>query len=296
MKIDRLSDKLALVLKALVMSRTGLAAALNVDKSLVGRWVSGAVHPSEHNLALLTRFIAERIEGFTLVDWERDPASFAELLGVEPPAEAKASGVPGDWLPESIYEESVLNTRQRGSAYEGFWKSTRASHDLPGRFVHDISMIECRGRSRLHFRAGVEGVRYEGRCLLLGHQIFASAADADHGSMFFALFNGVARQRAEVLDGMSMTTLRDAGASPACSVVVMERIGDLTDDAEADRARFEAEVAALAPLAPEGAVPDELAAHLTEAPFDGAPGVMRLLYGRSMARGASVEALVGRAY
>ena len=275
MKIADFSDKLGLVLKALVMSRTALASALNVDKSLVGRWVAGSVHPSEHNLALLSRYVGERI-------------------GVELPDIAGPAGRPGDWLPESIYEESVRNTRQRGSAYEGIWRSTRASHDLPGRFIHDITMIEWRGRSRLHFTAGVEGVRYHGRALLLGHQIFTSAADAEHGSMMFGIYNGVARQRAQVLDGMSLTTLRDAGASPACSVVVLERIADLTGDEAVDRGRFEQAVADLVPLAPEGSIAPDLAAHLTRVPFEGAPGVMRLFFGQSMARGASVEALLGR--
>ncbi|TGY88368.1 XRE family transcriptional regulator [Marinicauda algicola] len=294
MKIADFSDKLGLVLKALVMSRTALASALNVDKSLVGRWVAGSVHPSEHNLALLSRYVGERIEGFTLIDWERTLPDFAERLGVDLPDIAGPAGRPGDWLPESIYEESVRNTRQRGSAYEGIWRSTRASHDLPGRFIHDITMIEWRGRSRLHFTAGVEGVRYHGRALLLGHQIFTSAADAEHGSMMFGIYNGVARQRAQVLDGMSLTTLRDAGASPACSVVVLERIADLTGDEAVDRGRFEQAVADLVPLAPEGSIAPDLAAHLTRVPFEGAPGVMRLFFGQSMARGASVEALLGR--
>ena len=60
------STKLALALKALSMSRGRLAADLGVDKSLVGRWASGAVSPSDHNLANLTRLIASKTPGMAV--------------------------------------------------------------------------------------------------------------------------------------------------------------------------------------------------------------------------------------
>lgn len=290
MKIADFSDKLALVLKALVMSRTALAAGLNVDKSLVGRWVAGSVHPSEHNLALLTRFIAERIDGFTMLDWERSLSDFAERIGVDPPERAAAD--PGgmlDVIPAPLYEEAARNTRLRGAAYEGIWKGTRASNDLPGRFVHDICIIQRRPDGLIRFCVGVEGVRYEGLSLLLQNQLYSMAADMEHGCLMFSVFNGVARQKPEVLDGINLATLRDAGASPAASPSILHRIADLTGDAEQDEARFEAEIAALEPLAPEGSISPELAAHLTTHVMDGAPGIMRLLFGRSMARGSRLD-------
>jgi DNA-binding transcriptional regulator YiaG len=40
------SAKLSLVLKVFSMSRGRLAADLGIDKSVVGRWVTGAVKPS----------------------------------------------------------------------------------------------------------------------------------------------------------------------------------------------------------------------------------------------------------
>ena len=54
--------KLDLVLRALSLSRGRLAAALGVDKSLVGRWTSGAVTPSDHNLSRLTQFVPGNIQ------------------------------------------------------------------------------------------------------------------------------------------------------------------------------------------------------------------------------------------
>lgn len=283
-----LSDKLAFVLKALVMSRAGLASALNVDKSLVGRWVSGSVTPSEHNLAHLTRFIATRVDGFTLLDWEREPDDFERLFtGAPSAAENPATAL--DVIPLALYEEAVRNTKARGAAYEGLWKGTRASHDLPGRFVHDICMIQRREDGLIRFVVGVEGVRYEGLTLMLQHQLYSMATDMEHGSLMFSIFNGVARQRPEVLDGLNLATLRDAGGSPVASPSILERFADLSGDREADEASFEAAVAALNPLAPEDSISPELAAHLTSEVTDGAPGVMRLLFARSMARGSRLD-------
>ena len=100
MRLENFSDKLALVLKTLVMSRTGLAAAINVDKSLVGRWVAGTVTPSEHNLANLTRYIATQIDGFTLLDWERDLPGFSGKLGISDHAQAELGDIVHIDLPE----------------------------------------------------------------------------------------------------------------------------------------------------------------------------------------------------
>src|ERR1700704_4835313 len=77
------AKKLELVLKVLSMSRARLAADLAVDKSVVGRWVSGAVQPSAHNLSLLSALIAEHIPGFTALDWDRSLAAFASLIGAD---------------------------------------------------------------------------------------------------------------------------------------------------------------------------------------------------------------------
>ena len=64
-------QKLAFVLKALSISRGALAAGLGIDKSAVGRWVSGQVEPSAHNLARLSAYVAGRVPGFTALDGER---------------------------------------------------------------------------------------------------------------------------------------------------------------------------------------------------------------------------------
>ncbi|MBC8057886.1 MAG: helix-turn-helix transcriptional regulator, partial [Rhizobiales bacterium] len=76
------AQRLDLVLKALSMSRARLAADLGIDKSLAGRWVSGAVQPSAYNLERLTVLVAVRCPGFTMLDWDRDLDGLADRLGV----------------------------------------------------------------------------------------------------------------------------------------------------------------------------------------------------------------------
>lgn len=284
---ETFAGKLRVVLKALVLSRTGLASALNVDKSLVGRWASGAVTPSEHNLANLTRFIAGRVDGFTMLDWDRSESEFAAALGVTLGA-ASRDHAP-DWLPASVLEEARRGAEQRGWAYEGLWKSTRASSDLPGRFLCDVTMIRSLPGGAIRFRSGIEGVRYEGAALLLQHQLFSFGADAEHGTVIFGIFSGIARQRAEVIEGLSLGNLRDASGSPVASACVLERIGNLTGDPAEDDRRFEAAVEALTPLAPDGAVSPEIRDRLKRTCTPEILGTMRLLFAHSLSRGAVLE-------
>ena len=282
--------KLDLVLKALSMSRARMAADLAVDKSLVGRWVSGKVIPSAHNLSRLTALIAERRPGFTLLDWDRDLEGLGQSLGIEPEAKSQTF----DWAPPEIFGEALQGVAARGWIYEGIWRSTRPSSDLPGRFLHDHCLIRRGERGLLSFKTGVEGVSFEGWAMLLQHQLFSVAADRAHGTLLFSIFNGVARQKAQVLDGITLACLRDAGGSPAASSCLLERVADLTGDAAEDDRRYEALIKAQGfPLAPEGSVPEAVRAHLTreaDPASMGLGGLLRMYFGQSMARGDSLTA------
>ncbi len=281
---ENFGDKLKLLLKVLVISRSGLASALNVDKSLVGRWAAGTVRPSEHNLAKITRFVAESFPGFTVLHWDRDLDDLAEFLGVEQP-KPKSNGL--DYLfPPSLLEEAQRTMPKRAKAYEGLWRTTRPSNDLPGRFVRDICMTFQRSDGTLSFQIGVEGVRYQGWSILLQHQLFSMAWDAESSAMIFSILNGVARQKPQVIDGINLATLRDAGGSPAASACIMERIGEIGPDPDQNTAMFERAIAELNPLVPEGEISDELADHLNRKVIDGPPGIFRMIYGQSMARGS----------
>jgi len=255
---DDFPPKLELALKALSISRGRLAARLGVDKSVVSRWLKGANSPTGHNLSNLTALISERCSGFTMLDWESDLAHLAAKLGV---AETSADGEPAAWLPARVLREAVATTAVRGEAYEGFWRTTRISNEFPGRFVHDRILIRKAGSGLLSFRLGVIDMRFEGWACLNQTQVFAFGVDEPTGVFIFVILNAVLRHRADVMDGLSLTLLRNAGGTPVAGAVLMERTGLLTGDEEADDARYEASITAN-PLAAEGSIPEAVRAHL----------------------------------
>lgn len=278
---DSFAFKFALVLKALSISRGRLAADLGVDKSVVGRWATGAVRPSDHNLSRLTALIAERQPGFTALDWDRGGADFASLFGAGRP------GVGG--LPLPLLDQIRSTTALRAAAYEGFFRSTRPYVLQPGRFVHDHGMIRLDDQGLLSLTMGTAGTLVHGWMLLLGNQLFCIAADVTSGALLFGEFHGVGTARAQVLDGLVLGPALDPGRTPTAYAMMFERVGDLSGDREADDAHF-AELAARDPLAPEGSVPDELRDHLLRdfgpaASALGADMLLRLPLARSIARG-----------
>lgn len=282
--------RLDLVLKALSISRGRLAADVGVDKSLVGRWCSGAVQPSAHNLARLTQAIAVRVPGFTMVDWDADVGVLATRLGVSLTAAAPAST---EWFPPHLVAEAVTAVEQRGQHYEGLWKTTRLASELPGYFIHDHVLLRRAANGLLAYTAGVFDVRFAGWAMPLQNQLFAVSHGTVSGTLVFVILNGVARQRADVLDGLMMTCMRDAGGSPVASRILMTRIGDLSEDAAVDTARMDALLAAN-PIAAAETLPAGVCEHLwgdcgPTAFAGGGDHIMMLNFARSLARGPLFE-------
>jgi hypothetical protein len=80
-----------------------------------------------------------------------------------------------------------------------------------------------------------------------------------------------------------MGALRGSGGVPTATPIVLERVGDLSDDAAADDARFAA-MRLDPPLAPEGAVPDRVARHLEAAIAPGGLPIISMPSMTSLAR------------
>lgn len=284
------AKKLELVLKVLSMSRARLAADLGVDKSVVGRWVSGAVQPSAHNLSLLSALVAERIPGFTALDWDRGQRAFAEFIGADLGIAAgdETRAAPAG-LPLARMDLFLAATELRGEAYEGFYRTTRPYVLAPGRFVHDHAMVRRDPSGLLRLSMATSGTVIDGWVLLVGNQLFAICIDVTSGAMLFGVFNGVGTARADVVDGLVLAPALDAGRTPTAHVMQLERIGDLTADREADDQRFKA-LGALDPVVPEAEVSDDLRRYLTAdfGPLAAAAGgdlLLRMPLSKSRARG-----------
>ena len=289
--ISPLAEKLTFVVKALSMSRGRLAAELGVDKSAVGRWISGSAAPSAHNMSQLTGLVAARVPGFTSLDWERDLAGLAEAIGVAAPGQPRggpAGSVTALAIP--LLEESQVMLRLRGGAYEGFYRTTRPYAQQPGQFLHDYVMIRAEpGGGFLRLLMSANGVLVEGQVMLLQNQLFFAGAELTSGAFVFGIFNGVSTVQAGVIDGLILFCALDPGRTPTAAAMILDRLGDLSGDREADDARF-AELGLRPPLATEETAPAAIRQHLVRdlGPAQLAAGgdwLLRMPLVRSLSRG-----------
>ena len=282
-------EKLELVLKVFSMSRAQLAATLAVDKSLVGRWVAGSVTPSAHNMANLTRFVAGKRAGFTMLDWDQEMDGFAAFFGVRRPKQAPVATVdPLDGLPLLIMDQIRAATAVRAGDLEGFFRTTRPSQAMPGRFLHDQGMLRMDSSGLLEVRMGVRETAYRGWLLPVGGQFFCIATDGATGAMIFALFSSVPPGRSQRMDGITLGRLDAPQLGIGASPIVLDRIGDLSGDREVDDRRYR-EHLGRDPLAPEGSIPDEVVAQLARdiGPAQLAMGgdwLLNIPFSRSLAR------------
>lgn len=289
------SEKLRMVLKMLSMTSAQLASELEVDKSVVSRWLKGAVQPSTHNLSRLSALVAGRIGGFRTIDWERDPEDIGKMFGAAPEAinAAVRQTRPPGGLPIAIWEQIVVTTAIRGKAYEGFFRSTRSHSTMPGRFIHDHGMIRREENGLLSLKMGGGGTVVEGWMIPLSGQIYCIAADVTSGVMMFGIFNGIGGARIDVFDGLALLPGFDVGRSPTAMIMLNERIGELSGDREADDQRI-TELIAKNPLAPDGSVPKHVQDHLLRdfGPSQVAAGgdlLLTMLLSRSMTRGLKFD-------
>jgi transcriptional regulator with XRE-family HTH domain len=282
------SQKLALVLKLLSLSRARMAANMGVDKSVVGRWVAGAARPSAHNLSRLTAQVAKRAPGFTILDWDRSLDDLAALFRVEPGRSAPIAF--GGGLPMPLLGQALAMTAQWGAAYEGFFRSTRPFAQYPGRFVHDQCLVRRDGSGLLRLNLANGSVFVDAWLLPLRDHVFVIGSDFTNATMAFALLNGVVSEKVETLDGLILSLTQGTDQTPTATPIVLQRTGDLSGDRAADDARF-AELAGGDSLAPEGSVPPALQAHLARdfgpTPLAlGGDWVLRMPAGRSLSQGA----------
>ncbi len=235
------APRLDLALKALSIGRGRLAAEVQVDKSLVTRWLNGAMRPSPHNLERISRVIAQHCPGFSMLDWERDLGSLAQRLGVagtdvtEPtPVQPSAVPLPPPSgaimdLPFGLVEAAEKETSRRIGAYAARWRITRLSASGKLNYVVEHVLIRRRGHG-LWFEHFAGGHVLSGWLLVLRNRLYSMLADESDDSFAFYLLNGVVGPRAERMDGLLTSVGSERYADPFSMVVVLDRVGDLTGD------------------------------------------------------------------
>lgn len=255
------APRFALALQALGLSRGRAASQLKVDKSLVGRWASGTVRPSEHNLAEITKLIASRVDGFTMVDWQRELPAFASLLDVELPERpdpCEEEPVPS--LSLACLVHAQRETERKAPVYSGFWRSTRPSAIMPGKLFYGYGIFRPAPNGFLEMRVGSSGLSFDGWGFVSDGNLFAFLSDSIGGTPLFFIFKGVPLPKAMLLDGLLMLSGFDAARTPSAVPVIIERIGDLSGDPARDDATF-AELLQRDSAA-DDQVPEEVRKHL----------------------------------
>ncbi len=233
------APRFRLALQALGLSRGRAASRLHVDKSLVGRWASGSIHPSEHNLAEITKLVAGEVEGFTMLDWERDFSSFAAVLKVDLPE--SLTPAPDDTIPSLPLRCLVparAETERKAAAYSGFWRSTRPSAIMPGKLFFGYGIFRPGANGFLEVRVGSSGLSFDGWGFVSEGNLFACLSDSTGCTPLFFIFKGVTLPKAMLLDGLLMLSGFDAARTPSAVPVIIERIGDLTGDHDTDEAMY----------------------------------------------------------
>lgn len=253
--------KFTLALGSLGLSRGRAAAKLEVDKSLVGRWASGAVRPSEHNLARITALVACKFPDLTMNDWGRDLAGFAERIGVEVPIAQAVAAPVEDMLPLEFLQHARPETQRKGAGYEGFWRTRRPSVIMAGRVMEDHGLIRLGPNGLLEVRMGGAGLSFNGWAFLSEGSLFAILNDAVGCTPLFLIFRGVTLPKAAQLDGILLLSSLDAGRTPAAIPILLDRIGDLSGDSTEDDRHFE-QLSAQAGVAPEDHISEEVKKHL----------------------------------
>jgi transcriptional regulator with XRE-family HTH domain len=285
------AENLRLALNLLSISGAKLASEMEVDKSVVSRWLSGGVQPSAHNLSRLSALMATRVEGFRTLDWQRDPASLAALFG------ADLDTLPG-WrqptptraLPLAVFDQLLAASAVRGPSYEGFYRSTRPHPMVPGKFLQEHGIVRRDATGLMRLRLGTAGSVAEGWLMPLHGLVYVIAADVTSGTLVFGIFNGVGSAKVEVFDGIALIPGSDMGRSPTATGMICERISDLSNDPEADDRRL-AELTQLSPVVPDGAVPEALQKHLVRdigpaAHALGGEWLLNVTLNRTLSRGA----------
>lgn len=248
--------KLDLVIKALSMSRGRLAQESGLDKSLIGRWVAGSVRPSGHNLERVTQALARRSPGFSMLDWELPPETFAARFGgmAEP---VLAAGIPAPGalvFPFDVTGAARAETAKRGDEYAGIYYLYRRTFGRAGRLGRVVLMLRPRD-GLLEARKGLTGFEHRGWALLMLNRLYIMLAEEKFESMAYMITNAGQQPRAGMIGAISLSVSSDGLLMPKAAPSVMVRVAEVTGDIAADDAAYEALKATGGVIAPSEVPP-----------------------------------------
>ncbi len=206
------------------LSRLALARALGVDKSVVGRWLSGVNRPTGHNLTRLTDLFRRYRPDVTLDFWRDVPP---------PPPLSDPSEEPASEDGPTVAGLKLAARPENDANYESFWAGFYQSTQNRG------AVILC----AMHILGGPRGLRAvftEGRVSASGAAVAIGARlhlileiTPLHDRLCLFVMNGVGSPDTVAMEGIYMTSAGESEVCASASPIVLFRIGDAADFARA---------------------------------------------------------------
>lgn len=235
---DDFARKLDLLLKTLSISRGRLAQEAGMDKSLVGRWVSGAVRPSALNLEKVTAALARRRPGLTLLDWDQPFDAFAETFGGIRNAVAPDQ-MPALHFPFDVVTPARAEIAKHGDRYTGFYWIWRKSFGRPGRMARLVFRIAPKD-GLLEAREAAPGFEYRGWALLMLNRLYVMLTEDGFEGMSYMIANAGRPPKAQILHAAYLGASSDGLLTPKAAPAVLTRVQDLTGNEAEDEAIYQA--------------------------------------------------------
>ncbi len=278
--------RLAFVLKLNNLSAAALGAAVQVDKSVVSRWLSGRSRPSGHNLARISAEIARLRPGFSILLWESEASEFLQALGVErPPSPAQPAAATSHPAPPPEagalrFHHDVVGAARREFRrgfvdYSGLYYLHAWSFRSPGA-ISRVPLMFRANDGLLEARLGPTGRDWRGSVLQLTFRLYVMLTEESCSGMTYLILNTAPKERGRPLTGLMLTVSSDADLTPAATPVALALHAGLTGDAAQDDAAFEEmrrDTRYLEPVA----VTDTIRAVLTRAGMGGNAGFTGML-------------------
>lgn len=230
------ASRLRLALGKANLSPAALGAAVGVDKSVVSRWLSGRVRPTQHNLARIASALAERLPGFSVLSFD-SPDLMLPKAG-DGAANLDSHALP---VPFALLESARNETARRGMEYFGTYWLYYWSFGQPGRLARMALILRPEG-GLIEARYGADGFSFRGWALLMLNRMYLVMSEERFEAMVFLVLNAGQQPKARFITGV-LTGPAEGLLVPTSAGVVLVRTGDLSQDAEADLAKFDRDCA-----------------------------------------------------
>ena len=241
---DSFADRLRLAMKQANLSPAALGAAVGVDKSVVSRWISGRVRPTQHNLSRIATVLAQALPGFSVLTFEAPADAFRALLhpGIPvPPAAVTPPAAPtGDQclpIPFNLLDAARRETARQGVEYFGVYRMYYWAFSEPGKIAQMALMLRPEA-GLIEARYGAEGYAFHGWALLALNRTYVIFAEQRFEAMAFLVLNAGRQPKVRFVTGV-LSGPADGLLVPTSSPVVLVRERDLLGDRDSDIARFQ---------------------------------------------------------